>query len=50
MQVNECMWQRDIYLCYHKSKTMSPEFKPFMDAAIAYHIEGVKCPIAEARG
>lgn len=50
VNVNECMWQRDIYLCYHKSKTMSPEFKPFMDAAIAYHIEGVKCPIAEARG
>lgn len=49
VKINDCMWQRDIYLCYHKSKTLTSEFKPFMDAAIAYHIEGVKCPIAEQR-
>lgn len=45
-----CQWRRDIYLCYHKSKTLTPEFRPFLDAAIVYHIEGVKCPIAEQKG
>lgn len=47
--VKECMWQRDIFLCYHKNKSMNKEFKPFMNAVIAYHIDGVKCPVMEGK-
>lgn len=48
VKVNECMWQKDIYLCYCKNKTLSSEYQPLMYAATAYYSEGVKCPIAEA--
>lgn len=48
VKVNECMWQKDIYLCYCKNKSLTREYQPLMNAATAYRSEGVQCPIAEA--
>lgn len=43
----ECIWRRDVCLCYHKSKTLAPEFRPFIDTAIAYQRIGVQCPVVD---
>ena len=43
----ECIWRRDVCLCYHKSKTLAPEFRPFIDTAIAYQKDGLLCPIVD---
>ncbi|MEG0368555.1 MAG: LysR family transcriptional regulator [Hungatella sp.] len=45
--IDECIWKRDFFLCYHKSKTLTPEMQPFMNATVDYKIKGVKCPIVK---
>lgn len=47
VNVSECIWKKDIFLCYSKNKYLSGEFKPFVQAATSYSAEGVKCPILE---
>lgn len=41
-----CIWKRDFFLCYHKSKIFTSQLKQFMETAISYKFQGVKCPIA----
>lgn len=48
INISECIWKKDIFLCYYKTKSLSSEFKPFIQAATGYYVEGVKCPIIES--
>lgn len=45
--INECIWKRDFFLCYHKNKTLTSELQPFINATLEYKIKGVRCPIAD---
>lgn len=47
VNLKDCIWQRDFYLCYHKSKTLTPDFNLFIKEAISFKINGVKCPLAD---
>ncbi|MGN1343980.1 MAG: LysR family transcriptional regulator [Traorella sp.] len=49
VNIRECIWKKDIFLCYYKNKYLT-EFNPFIQAATSFYVEGVKCPIVDEIG